>query len=526
MTVDTREGRLRPPLPSAPDPRVQKAWNTATALLLVFGIVVRCVQFALPRSLWFDEARNALDILKPTWLEMLPPHVLQPSPFGFFVLERGVAAMLGESEWALRAVPFAAGLGALLLGTHLARRVLEGVAVPIAVGLLALSGPAIYFGSELKPYATDLFVFLGIAVLLLRVDAEERTSPATFAGMTLTGVLAPWLSYTSVFLLAVGGPWLLVRCWNRGRRGDAARWVAVGLTWVASFALLYSLVIAHWSDAGWLNQHWQKNFAPWGSGLGETAAWSFDAFLAAFESPLGLAAWPATVAAVFFAIGAVRAVARPNRLLSLFLGTFALVFASGLLGVYPFHGRLLLFLVPVLAFLAAHGVEGSLRRTFPAVAQVGLAFGLAVFLLAHPAQMAGSVLAGHPLHGSGRTNVTGYEGLRWVIPYLKPRWKPGDVIYLYHGAEPEYRYYARQLGFRPPFVVGTRSIPDRQRYTDELRALQGEPRVWIVFAHAMPTEHAFYLEQLDALGERIDAVVRPRANAYLYDLSAAPPRKD
>jgi len=113
-----------------------------------------------------------------------------------------------------------------------------------------------------------------------------------------------------------------------------------------------------------------------------------------------------------------------------------------------------------------------------------------------------------------------------VIPHLKSRWKTGDVIYLYHGAEPEYRYYSRQLGFRPPFVVGARSTADPRRYADELRALQGEPRVWIVFAHAMPAEHAFYLEQLDALGERSDSVVRPHADAYLYDLSPPPAKAD
>ena len=109
-----------------------------------------------------------------------------------------------------------------------------------------------------------------------------------------------------------------------------------------------------------------------------------------------------------------------------------------------------------------------------------------------------------------------------MIPYLKPRWKPGDVIYLYHGAEPEYRYYARQLHFRPPFVVGVRATGNRERYVDELRELQGQPRAWIVFAHAIPGERDFYLERLDAMGKRIDSVVRPRADAYLYDLSVPP----
>lgn len=500
----------------AANTRAKTAWNAATAILLVFGILVRCVQYAIPRSLWFDEARNALDILKPTWLEMLPPHALQPSPFGFFVVERLAITPFGESEWALRFVPFAAGVAALLLGTQLARQALRGVAVPIAVGLLALSGPAIYFGSELKPYSTDLFVFLVIALLLLRSDDEEHVSSGSLVLLALVGGLGLWLSYTAVFLLAVGGTWLFVGRLARNDRRGAAGLAGVGAVWIASFGVHYALAISHWSSAQWLTNHWQRNFPPPDGGLADYVSWSIDAFTASFESPLGLAALPAAVAAAFFIVGAVRAVWKPNRLLLLFVGTFAAVFASGLLQLYPFHGRLLLFLLPVLAFLVAHGVEALLGRG----ALAWIAAALAIFFLVHPAQMAASVLAQRPIHGSGRVNVAGYEGVRWVIPYLKPRWRPGDVIYLYHGAEPEYRYYARRLGFRPPFEVGVRSTGNRQRYVEELEALRGQPRVWFVFAHAMPSEHEFFLQQLDRMGTRLDGVKRPLADAHLYDLSA------
>ena len=73
-------------------------WSGLALGLLVYGLVVRAVQYAYGNSLWFDEARNAVEILKPSWLEMLPPHVEQPTPVGFFALERLVVAALGEQE--------------------------------------------------------------------------------------------------------------------------------------------------------------------------------------------------------------------------------------------------------------------------------------------------------------------------------------------------------------------------------------------------------------------------------------------
>ncbi len=79
------------------------------------------------------------------------------APPVFLLIEKAVAATMGPSELALRLFPFLCGLFALVLFTKLSQEVLEGWAVPFAVGLFALGAPFIYFSSQVKQYrATPL----------------------------------------------------------------------------------------------------------------------------------------------------------------------------------------------------------------------------------------------------------------------------------------------------------------------------------------------------------------------------------
>ena len=103
--------------------------------LVLVGIALRVVQFCIERALWFDEARNSVEILKPDWLRMLPPYALQPTSSGFLVVERFFVSALGDSEWALRLFPLLAGVGALNGVPELATGCIGGI---IALGMKVL----------------------------------------------------------------------------------------------------------------------------------------------------------------------------------------------------------------------------------------------------------------------------------------------------------------------------------------------------------------------------------------------------
>jgi hypothetical protein len=142
-----------------------------------------------------------------------------------------------------------------------------------------------------------------------------------------------------------------------------------------------------------------------------------------------------------------------------------------------------------------------------------LAVAAAVGLLLLPAISA----ARHVLHPRTR------EEIKPVLAWVRDRRQPGDVVYLYYGAQYPMQYYATRSGFAPgDYTSGRISRRDPERYLRDLDALAGNPRVWVVFSH--PTtkrgldEERYFLDHLDRLGTRLDELRVDGASGYLYDL--------
>src|SRR5689334_4796436 len=110
------------------------------------GCLLRVLEYLLNRSLWLDEAYLALNILHRPWAGLLRPldnH--QGAPIIFLLLEKLASLRLGSSEYALRLLPLLAGIVSMLLFYKLAGKAISGIAVPIALGLFAISPSLIYY---------------------------------------------------------------------------------------------------------------------------------------------------------------------------------------------------------------------------------------------------------------------------------------------------------------------------------------------------------------------------------------------
>jgi mannosyltransferase len=173
------------------------------------------------QSLWYDEAFTPVHVFRAGLGETLHnvAHTENTPPL-WYVLEWGVARVLGEGEVALRllsalagiaTVPVAWAIGGELQGPPTRRAALVGAA------LVATCPLFVWYSQEARAYG--LFVLLASLSLLCFLRALASPTNRRLAAFAVAGSLALLTHYFAVFLLAPMIVWLVWR-----RRGGA--WVA------------------------------------------------------------------------------------------------------------------------------------------------------------------------------------------------------------------------------------------------------------------------------------------------------------
>ena len=112
------------------------------------------------------------------------------------------------------------------------------------------------------------------------------------------------------------------------------------------------------------------------------------------------------------------------------------------------------------------------------------------------------------------------EQVQPVLAQVRQQWQPGDRVYVYYGTLPAFEYYTRETPFPAECVVkGTEARSNANEYRQQLAALQGQPRVWIVFSHRHGDEEPIIRTQAEGLG-RCEATIRGNgAAAYLFNFA-------
>ncbi|MBI3928396.1 MAG: glycosyltransferase family 39 protein [Armatimonadetes bacterium] len=520
--------------------------------VLGLGLVLRLRAYLSADSLWLDEVFLATSFQDPTLADLLRRpleygHIL---PGGFLAMTWLSVQLLGCQDLALKLFPFLCGALSLPMFLAVARAYLPQPAVLWAVVLFSLSSPLIAFSGEFKQYTTDVAVGLGILWITARLEGNEG-KPRWLAAYVLAGVVAVWFSMPAIFLLAGAGLyWLASRLrlalasrTEEGERGNGCwRGTAglglVGLVWAANWLFVFLVVMGggpqETPPGPWAVEFWRLEGAFMPSPFTtQGALWLIEAVQHLFDHAAGLR--PAWLAAGLFLLGCWAAPGRERTLLVL-LSPILLCAAASHFERYPFFGnspstgRVLLFLVPGLLMMIAAGLSRLPGGNAPAAT----ALRLLVIL----------VLVGIP-------HVRPWQPRQEIKPCLsrlQQSWRPGDRIYVYHWAEPAFRYYAGRYGLpsqgklihplaRYPFVkeidarrqaLGLHPVPVEQATViwgvsehfsygrRDLDLLDGRGRVWFLFTHCANTD--VWVRYLDTLGQQREACEFPGASLFLYDL--------
>ena len=357
------------PIPIRDDPgRRSERW---AAWFVAFGVALRVVRFLSRYPLWHDEAFIAANFIDRDYGDLAGRlDYLQVCPILFLWIELTVVKLFGFSEWTLRAFPALCGIGALVLFRDLARRTLPGLGYPLAVAILAVSYAPLRHGNEVKSYATDLFVAIGLLLLAVRwLDRPDRTGPLWWLAIAAVPALAS--SFPAIFV--VGGILvaLALPVWRTRSRSVIAAWVVLGVVSTSTFFILLRVHLATAQSeelrVKYLLPYWSESFPPLRDGIAATLAWAIKIHSG------NLLAYPvggqdgASVVTLLCVIAGVMALIRGKKavLLGLLLVPFGLNLAASAVGRYPYGGesRIAQHLAPAVCLLAGFGLVGLIGRS-------------------------------------------------------------------------------------------------------------------------------------------------------------------
>ncbi len=474
------------------------------------GIVLRIIQYLYNRSLTEGEAALALNICQRSYDELLKPlDYVQAAPPGFLMLEKFMTHLFGSHEYALRLFPLIAGVVSLFLFFEIAKKTINEKALPIALILFAVGDHLIYFTSEVKQYSSD--VSFALLILLCAVNILENKY--RYRDIFLFGCVSAisfWFSHPAVFTFGAG---IVVICFAilRSRQWHALLRLCIAtIIALVSFIINYSISLAPLINSKLFAASWHGRFESFPQVFLDPQ-WLGYVFLRLFKFPVGLSVYELFLAVLSFFIGCTVLLYRRTRILLLLLFPILFTLIAAEFKIYPFEGRLVLFIAPLMVLIIAEGISYIQRKTSLGSPLVGIV--LVFLILIEPVALAGYHLI----------VPRAPEELRTVMEYTNKHYRDGDAIYLYYASLNAFQFYKDRFRFADDYIVGIDARSDWTRYDRDLRQLIGEERVWIMFSHVATwhgvDEEKLFLSYLERIGTLKDAFKASGASVYLYDMS-------
>ncbi len=446
------------------------------------GVGIRVFQFIYNRSLWYDEATLALNIIEKDFVQLTSPlYYNQVAPILYLYLQKALTLLLGEHDFVLRISSLIGGIAFLYFSYLLSKRFLQQTGALLTTAILAMSYPLVYYSTEAKPYMLDALTFVILFLFYLKIK-EHRKWKIYFS---IAGVVAIWVSFPSIFALASIGllsfvdqpiPKLTLK--------KGIKILGLHLPWVISFLLNYYFIIHGHSNANQMISFWEQHFMPSLFPLDNFLIWNAKHFAQFFYIILGFGKWISVLCICFFLLAIYQIIKKKDY--KIFLFCFPLVLHLGLsyFYIYPFAERLVLYSAFSIAFLIAYGSEyiNNCRLKSLAISLITILIINLVFV----------TIKKLPIER---------EEAKLAIKILNKKVEPKDNIYVYYGAVPALKFYRNKILINEDKIVFGNEFRDSpEKYYQEIEKIKGN--TWLVFTHYLASELLEILQKVEENGEK------------------------
>lgn len=452
----------------------ERLFQIAIIAIIATGIVLRASKYLPAFSLRGDELALARNIFNRSLLELIttPLGGEQAAPVGYVAISKILIMVFGNSEYILRLVAFVAGCVSMLLMQPLLTRTNGKFGNLFALSAFAFGSYLVYYSAEFKQYSSDVLICLILLLAFYRHISKETTA-SDFVKLGILGVLALCFSYPATFVMAGIGITLFLH-YSKDRQ--RLLWISLtGLVWMGTFLALYFFLLRYQTQDSYLITFWDNLLSfmpmpPW-----RDITWFPKALLGMFFVVAGLSSSLFLVLPIYL-LGLWGFWQEKNWqwVLALTIPIGLNVIVSGF-QKYPFHGRLILYLLPLLFVVLGKGIDvlmGLIRNRVAA----NVVFAVLIALLLKPAiATTNSYLVTHSYL---------QIDIKPVLAFVENNKQDDDFVYLYHNAKTGYIYYAPFYGIENlPYISGQNNIGDAKKYRVELDSLPRGKRIWFIFSY-------------------------------------------
>jgi len=482
--------------------KAEHGWRVAALVVLALGLLFRVVYFAQGQDLWLDEATVALNVVQRDFAGLAKPlDYGQVAPMGFLWLTRATVLVLGENAYSLRLLPLLAGCAALPLFWRLTRFAFpqSAGAQLFALWIFAFNDILVRYSAEVKPYGFDAL----FCILILHQGARwvAKADGHTTLALAAILVVAPWFSFSSVFLLAGVAVVMLAML---GRRSNRDRLLAVFTVLGLGFAsfLAHYLAFTRRRATSGLIDLWADSYLSWLPHSMAELKHTGDLLASTLTGPVGLTS--VGIGCVLLVISAVRPQRSVRVVLLIFVIALAGAVALSTLRLYPWTDRLLLFVVPGFALWLASGML-SLWEMCPAEKTRRLWLTAIIWI--------GCIT--WPLFYLGLRAVRPFadQGITRVMQAIEQRNPDGAVLYVDNDSMATFLIYNRWRQYDKRFTIHS--------LDDSMRLANGDKQVWLLFPDVFiggPQHREAVLKSMDSRGTKADAIELLKSAAYQYRL--------
>jgi len=472
------------------DPLLASQKGSLVIGVVLLGVVLRVIRYVSCSSIWHDEASVALNLMSRSFGDLMRPlDFAQGAPVGWLWLSKAACEVFGYNEWALRMPAFLTGLATPIVFYFVARRLLKGTGLIVAMLLVSLLEPLVHYSNELKPYSFD--VLLALVILWFLAPGQERRGVLrSLPVLALVGSFCTWFSLASVFMLAGVGMVWIAHAWMNSGRSEAARRCVTAMCWVGSFAVHFAVSLSALSRSNELHDWWKGRgaYMPFPPTSFSDVRWFSDAAIDFFVDPMGLGF--SGLGLLLVVAGVVLSVRRHKWELLALIMPVAFVLMASLLKQYPWGtskqfqfplmGRSTLWVVPLAAIMIGSGISmclslgGGRHRWF--------GWGAALLVL-YPATLMAVARGLKPVV---------VQDIRPAILALNEKFQTGDVVCANDLSWRTLLYYSQRdhlaweknlhilVEWQPPIPV----------------TAKGQNRVWLMLAYIDPKAAAVARERL------------------------------